>query len=315
MGADDVRVKVVTMSAVSTRRPVFVWLVAATFLPAIVTIGAAAFGHGVPVKAVSVLFGVAHVPTTFGLYADPDMRPFLRSHLVRCFAVPMLLIVGAASAAVLAPPWLLPYLIGGFVCWQLHHFTKQNLGMLSFWCRANRLGGSDALERHLIVATGVAAMLGMSRFLPAYQGGRLPLAEILYPLGALVLIGAGTMMVARAAPERRLPLVAVSAFYLPLWLFPDNLGAAILGFVAAHGAQYFLMVGHLAAARRWLPWVLVGSSLVGGILMRSPSSGLLWGAVVGVTMSHFVVDAGLWRMRDPERRTHITSRFRFLAHA
>lgn len=303
-------VTAVTVRAERTQT-LFVWLLAATFLPAVVTVGSAAVGAMPPVRLVALLFGVAHVPTTFAVLADPDMRPFVQTHTMRCVVVPALLIVGAATAAVVASDQTLAWLIAAFTFWQIHHFTKQNLGMVSFWCRANQLPGSDPTERRLIIATGVAGMCGIARFLPAYAGGEVPGAEALWYLGAVVLIVTGTVLVARS-PGRRVPLAAVALFFSPLFLFPGNLEAAVLGFVAAHGAQYFLMVGHLAWPHRWLRWVVVWSAIVGYLLMTAPSSGVLWGAVFGVTMAHFVIDAGMWRMRDPERRRYIASRFTFL---
>lgn len=298
---------------VTVRRPVFSWLVLATTLPAFIVIGAtAASGLELPAETMTLLFGTAHVPLTFGMYADPDLRPFLRAHPARCFAAPILLMLVFGTVYEVAPREVLQLVIAGFVCWQLHHFAKQNVGMLSFWCRANGLAGSDQTERRLIVATGVAGMLGIAPLLPSYAGGRLPFAQALWVTGAVLLLVVGVVMVRRAELERRLPLLAVAVFFLPLFLFPSNPAAAILGFGAAHGAQYYLMVGHLAAPRRWLFPVLASFAVVGYLLMTAPSAGWWRGVVTGVTMAHFVVDAGMWRMKDPERRAYLTSRFSFL---
>lgn len=290
----------------------FTKLLIATMLPAVVVVATASVGYDAPRTSLVLIFGVAHVPTTFALYADPDLRSFLRSHQGRCLVAPILLVAGAAALYVLAPQVVLPYLIAGFVCWQLHHFTKQNLGMVAFWCRANGLPGSDQFERRLIIATGVAGMCGIAPLLPDYAGGRLPLADHLWSVGALLLLIVGVVLVGRADPSRRLALAAVAAFFLPLFLFPDNLGAAVYGFGVAHGAQYYLMVGHLAVVRRWMLPLVVGCAVVGYLLMTAPAGGLAAGAVYGVTMSHFVVDAGLWKMRDPEHRAYMRSRFSFL---
>jgi len=36
---------------------------------------------------------------------------------------------------------------------------------------------------------------------------------------------------------------------------------------------------------------------------------------MGCTMAHFVIDAGIWRLRDPFPRAHIAPAFDFLAFA
>jgi hypothetical protein len=38
----------------------------------------------------------------------------------------------------------------------------------------------------------------------------------------------------------------------------------------------------------------------------------LYGAFVGVTMSHFVLDAGLWRLSEPFQRRYMREKFYFV---
>jgi hypothetical protein len=64
-------------------------------------------------------------------------------------------------------------------------------------------------------------------------------------------------------------------------------------------------------------------ALIGGALLStashlhnsSPAGRLVFGAYLGVVMAHFVIDAGLWRMRDPLARKFITEHLPYLVPA
>ena len=38
----------------------------------------------------------------------------------------------------------------------------------------------------------------------------------------------------------------------------------------------------------------------------------LYGVYVGVVMTHFVADAGIWRLREPFQRAYMKSKFHFV---
>jgi hypothetical protein len=66
--------------------------------------------------------------------------------------------------------------------------------------------------------------------------------------------------------------------------------------------------------------LLVNVALVGGALLSGashlhgsgPLGRFVFGAYLGVVMAHFVVDAGLWRMRDAFPRAFMTSHVPYL---
>ena len=66
--------------------------------------------------------------------------------------------------------------------------------------------------------------------------------------------------------------------------------------------------------------LLVNIALIGGGMLETAShlhghAGIargLYGAYLGVVMAHFVVDAGLWRLRDPFPRRFLASRVPYL---
>jgi hypothetical protein len=115
------------------------------------------------------------------------------------------------------------------------------------------------------------------------------------------------------------------AFWIPVFVFHSPY-AAVAGLTIAHGFQYLLLIGAVAGGARRptkratnLLSVLVVVLILGGILSRAShlhggavGSRLLYGAFLGVAMSHFVVDAGLWRLRDTFSRQFLESRVPWL---
>jgi hypothetical protein len=83
----------------------------------------------------------------------------------------------------------------------------------------------------------------------------------------------------------------------------------------AHGAS---------GASRAMRLAIFGNvALIGGALLStashlhnsSPAGRAVFGAYLGVVMAHFVIDAGLWRMRDPLARKFITGHLPYLVPA
>jgi hypothetical protein len=102
--------------------------------------------------------------------------------------------------------------------------------------------------------------------------------------------------------------------------------AAVAGLTLAHGFQYLLIMGLVAggesdAQRRVLSvMVLFNVALLGGLALAGASylhdstgwSRALFGAYLGVVMAHFVIDAGLWRLRDEFPRQLLARRVPYL---
>jgi hypothetical protein len=67
---------------------------------------------------------------------------------------------------------------------------------------------------------------------------------------------------------------------------------------------------------------LCNAALIGGAVLAAashvhgggPAERLVFGAYLGTVMAHFVVDAGLWRLRDPFPRAFLTRRVPYLMH-
>jgi len=105
--------------------------------------------------------------------------------------------------------------------------------------------------------------------------------------------------------------------------------AAVAGLTIAHGLQYLVLMGLLAAggpggthraARLTAFAALANIALVGGAalsvasdqLSAGPAMRILYGFFLGAVMAHFVIDAGMWRMRAEFPREFLRSRLPYL---
>lgn len=288
-------------------------MAAATVLPMVGALVAAGVGLSptsvVWLGALAVV-GVPHVGMTAALYLDPEMGPILRSNPTRYRVAPLVAVLSGVLFAALAPVGWRPWFVIVFGSWQLHHFTKQNLGCFSFASRALRMPGPTAAERRMLTMTTVAAVLALQgRFRPLFYLGAVMLFAVLVES---VRLGCGV------SPARKVMLALAAVFYAPLFVIP----AGSLAFVAysyAHGAQYMVMMGHLPAGRAMRgPLVALGAAFVAvglplmWINLHALSTTLGWGLLYGLVATHFIVDAGVWKVRTPQQREFMQRRFAFL---
>lgn len=264
-----------------------------------------------------VALGVPHVAMTAAFYADREARPILASNPSRYIAAPLLALSVAVAFAHAVPAQVLTYGLAVFAAWQLHHFSKQNLGCMAFTFRALGLPGPTESERRLLRLTTVASALAVPAVLVRVD----VLAPLLYAGAALQVVAAvWAWRLGRGQPVvRAVALLVGGLFFLPLFALPGSI--AVVAYSYAHGAQYMLMVGHLpsgrASGRRM--WLVLGVAFVGvglPLWWLSESLGaagpLGYGIVYGLAAAHFIIDADIWRMRTPEHRAYMGRRFAFL---
>jgi hypothetical protein len=280
-----------------------------------------------------------HVASTGWFYTVPQVRAHMRARMARYVWWPLALITGACAIALLVPRAVLYWLLVPYFGWQFFHFQKQNLGIAALAAMATRVRPLRRAERRSLVAAGLAGIAGLAARPSLLQLPVRPLLAAAFPVAAAafglsVAIGVGCL--ARRRPGERPAGFAAAyltslAFCLPVFVFRSPY-AAVAGLTIAHGLQYLLLMTMVAAgggggtrrlARLACLAALCNVALLGGAFLSvasdqltAPSAGrALFGLFLGAVMAHFVVDAGLWRMRDEFPRTFLVSRLPFLAPA
>ena len=112
-------------------------------------------------------------------------------------------------------------------------------------------------------------------------------------------------------------------FFLPTFVFSDAVSATF-GYALSHGLQYLVFMGFVSVGKK-KPIasliVLLALATLGGLLLNmalapdwleSPSGRATFGVFVGVVMAHFVVDAGVWRLRETFQRRYMREKFHFI---
>ncbi|MFL6108696.1 MAG: hypothetical protein ACJ72L_17190 [Marmoricola sp.] len=282
---------------------------------------------------VSVLFigSSVHIGATAWFYTVPEVRAHMAQHRQRYLMVPLLLIAGAAVVSSVLSSAAMTWVLLAFFAWQFFHFQKQNLGVAALAARSSAAPALTVLERRAITAAGIGgimALMGRPALLNLEPGHRF---GALFGLGtgvfvAASVVGVGALVVrTQRSPEFVLVYLISLVFFLPVFLFSSPY-AAVAGITVAHGLQYLLLVGMLSAAPKAplkpLAGVLVfvNLALLIGLALNSAShlhggnivGRAVFGSYLGTLMAHFVIDAGLWRLRDEFPRTFLSERLPYL---
>jgi hypothetical protein len=290
-----------------------------------------------PARALSWLLftgSSVHVASTGWLFTVPSVRAYAREHRARCLWLPLAMVAVAALAAAALPPAAFGWLLLPYFCWQFFHYAKQNVGMASLAASAQRVRPLQPAERRALIAAGLAAVVALAArpdllglHIDPFPGDLFPVAAAGYAAAVL----SGLIAIARRASADRPAGFAITyltslLFCLPAFVFASPY-AAIGGMTVAHGLQYLLLIGVIAGgpaaatARPARILVLANIALIGGAALSmashlhsaSPPARLLFGAYLGIVMAHFVIDAGLWRMRDPLARAFLRGSLPWLA--
>jgi hypothetical protein len=292
-------------------------------------------GSAAPVPSLAWLLFLGssvHVASTGWLFTLPEVRGHATDHPTRYITIPIVLIGTTGLIAASTSPSALEWLLLPFVCWQFFHFQKQNLGLSALAASSYGARPLSTTERRALTGAGSAGILGLVAHPNLVQlkigaGARalFPVAGLLF--AAAVVLGLASLLrrpkVERPAGFCAMFVVAL-LFSLPVFAFGSPY-AAVGGMTVAHGFQYLLLVGLVAAgsrrsARAFRVALLGNVALIGGALLGgashlhgSGSAGrLLFGAYLGAVMAHFVVDGGLWRMRDAFPRALVTASLPYL---
>ena len=271
-----------------------------------------------------------HVASTGWLYTLGDVRSYAASRPLRFWWIPSALVLSGALAAAVLSPASFAWLLLPFFGWQFFHFAKQNLGMVALAASAAGVPSPQPAERRTLLAAGVAGTGGLIAHPALLQLRVNPRLGVLFPAAALAFamaVVAGVALLARRPAAQRpsgftvMYLMAL-LFCVPVFVFGSPYAAAG-GMTVAHGMQYLLLVGLAAAGSGARPArlaTLCNVALLGGVALEkashlhdaAPAERLLFGAYLGAVMAHFVIDAGLWRLRDPFPRAFLAQRMPYL---
>jgi hypothetical protein len=274
-----------------------------------------------------------HVASTGWLFTFPDVRSQTRSHRGRYLVAPAVLVATAAATATVLSARQLAVALLAYFGWQFLHYQKQNLGLVALAASSQRVTSPARAERRAVMATGWSGIVALIARPGLLQLDLAPHCRW-YPAIPLAL-AAGTFAIAgvsgivtlfrRPAAQRPSGYVAVYllalGFPTPIFVFSSPY-AAVGGMTLAHGLQYLLLVAMVATGPRdrrasaTRLTVLATAALMGGAALNLAShlhtggsiDRAVYGAYLGAVMAHFVVDAGLWRLRDPAPRAFLNSR-------
>jgi len=315
------------------------WLAATIAL----TVGAAAAalalapaGSAPPPEGLAFLLFVGssvHVASTGWFYTVPEVRAHMRRNKARYVWWPVTLLAGAGALAALTPRPVLYWLLLPYFGWQFFHYQKQNLGIAALAASACRVAPLSRGERGALKAAGLAAVGALVARPSQLQ---LPVAELvrgLWPVAALAFaasVAIGVRCLARRGRADRpagfcAAYLTSLAFGLPVFAFSSPY-ASVAGLTVAHGLQYLLLMGLVAGGgSRGMSRVirlaaLCNIALLGGSLLSlasdqiaaRPAGRILFGLFLGAVMAHFVIDAGIWRMRDRFPRVFLAARVPYL---
>jgi hypothetical protein len=274
-----------------------------------------------------------HVATTAWFWSVPAVRNHMLARRGRYVLAPLALIAGTALLAAAMPPRAFAWLLPAFLAWQFFHFQKQNLGLAALSAAAYGAGRLGDGERRAVTAAGVAgiaALLSRPELMQLTLDLRLRLVFPVAAVGYAVAVAAGCVLLLRRRPGAPFAMVyGLSLLYfLPVFVFTSPY-AAVAGLTAAHGYQYLLIMALVAGGERPGLSRLVNLALLLniGLLLgtalnlashlhdSAPAGRALYGAYLGAVMAHFVVDAGLWRLRDEFPRRFLTRRLPYLLGA
>jgi len=294
--------------------------------------------------------GGGHVFITFWFYLDGKAHKQIFSiRKVYYYALPLAIMAATSIAYATLSTSGRMYFYAVFALSAQWHHSRQNIGVYSFLSQSWKLGPVSQTERNIISLSwlgGVCAGLRWYQF----PVDRPEILNGIYWAGVacyvIVFIAAGYFAF-RAHREHRSLLktglfLGLCAFFLPALLFTTPGAAA--SFAAAHAIQYYLFLwyvlyrepshvasrlhlpssksGWIAAigiAAAWpfailfgLSYVYMKTSAAIGTGFNNTIDAALFGIIMGWVITHYVVDAGIWKMGNKQVREYHSEQFAFL---
>ena len=332
------RLRMPTMAGGAQSWRLFLWLIALTTLipyavmPLSVHFGQNVNEHLLASALLNFLGGHVHVSTTAFFYTDPAMREHFRAHKVRYVYAPIALILGVGALYMITPEPYNRYILLYHFMWQTWHYQRQNFGVLAFVSSATDRVPVSRFEKLALDLAAVAGMLALIKINALNAQTILaPFTDAIFLVACLAYAAVPFVIGAAVFKEPRLlgnklrigALVLFSAFYIPSFIFTDPI-SAVLGYALGHGLQYLVFMTYVGASRP-RPLLAVGAVIAlgigGGFLLTYMTNAgsepgalfkFIFGMAVGTVMSHFVIDAGVWKLRHPFQRGYVRRAFPFV---
>lgn len=337
-------------SVASLRRWFLMGLLLATWVPiAFFTLLAPPVGQSgglSNIKAVLLFLGTAHVPATLYFYTDKEFSLIRKSHPIRYVYVPLFLVVATGLVFAFASVTAQAFTLLAYWAWQAFHYGRQNLGLYAFASIAEKARAPMRAEKIAIEAATILAILGTFKVLgdaiaPAYLKSSF---DLLYRIGFVGFLALAVFAIVVYVKYFRdtslfktLFFFTAVLFFAPIFISTDN-NIGFLSYAIAHGLQYIIFMTVLSTTAadeqvgtslfKSVTMFLVFLLLVGFAFWRvndlremefvkatwayARTADFLFGAMLGATMSHFVIDASAWRLSLEKQRSYIKKRFYFV---
>lgn len=270
-----------------------------------------------------------HVASTGWFFTDREMRQHFRSRPLRYILTPFILVVANAVAFQILGSPVSDYVALIFIGWLLWHYQKQNVGLLSFIAAGTDGTSLSRWERRTLALTALAGMAGIFSVARIEPANLAEAFRLLHQVGAMVYMLVPIVFAVAILKNPslrtnwlRLFFFAIGAlFYIPVFIFSDPV-SAITGCATAHGLQYLVFMGSVSGTnqkshRSVLKMLIIAA--VGALGLDHAAAAGDWyfapamkGLFVGVVMAHFVLDAGIWRLREPFQRGYMRKKFFFI---
>jgi hypothetical protein len=274
-----------------------------------------------------------HVAATGFLYTLPEVREHATTNKGRYIYSCIALVIVTGCLASMFGPSQLDRLLLAYFSWQFFHFHKQNVGMAALAANAYGSGVITRAGRGTLLVAACAGILGLVTRPGLLQLNVQVHLDTLHSIAVFAFVAAVgwgiQSRLTRPSADRPLGYSVVYltslGFFAPVFLFHSPY-AAVAGMTIAHGLQYLLLVGMVAgggskgSGRVIALATFLNIAIVGGIGLSVAShlhggpvaERFIYGVYLGLVMAHFVVDAGLWRLRDPFARAFLSKRLPYL---
>lgn len=299
------------------------------------------------VKSIFLFLGTAHVPATLVFYTDGDFSGIIKSHKLRYVYAPIFLAITIGLLFVFLSTTAQGFMLLTYWAWQAFHYGRQNVGAYAFTCIAQTGKAPHKMEKLAIDSGTILGILGTFKILgmavaPTYLHAAF---DYLYRLGYAAFAGVLVLSLivyvkyySSTTPFKTIFFFTSVFFFYPLFISTD-INIAFLSYAIAHGLQYIIFMTVISAHEgqtgragalpyKNIIWLLVFVLVVGFVFYRGGElrgveavknnwvclglADFLFGAILGATMGHFVIDAGAWKLSKVLQRAYVTKRFGFI---